>query len=161
MYYKIEKTSPTGLKITELLVKADAARLKTSEWVYNHGFIAWCELDDSLGGGVSYVKKPKNKRAVDGKCWEFIPKLGIYIPNLKEAEGQKIFDEIVALPHVFCYDLEQIIGIDDANQEADMAFAQRPGKYFGIWCDNDKITFSADLIAITETEYNQLFNTEA
>ena len=158
MYYKIEKTSPTGLKINELLVKADAARVKTAEWVHNHGFDEWAELDESLGGGVSFVRNPTDKAAVDSKCWEFIPIFKCYIPNLKWADGQKLFNEIVALPHVFCHDLEQIIEIDDANEEADMSFAQRPGKYFGIWCDNDKIIFSSDLIAITETEYNQLFN---
>lgn len=154
MYYKTLKSTKTGKKFEELVVKiqetsAEQKRLCTKygfEQYRPHGFYAW-------GGFSSCIFKV----APNKKDWKNVfDSKDEWMPRLTSNVGKAIQKEFEAMPAVTRKELNSCIGFNQHFKSIGFDWCDT---HFGFSVKEDwGVKVPSDCEEITKTEFNKLFN---
>lgn len=158
MYYKVDENSKTGKKLNKFKVNILHCRLKAEEAVKNLGMQRWASPQDSVSGGIAafiYDGEP-NHYLVEN--FEKV-KENYYVPSRHTELGRKIALTIDRLPIVTASDLRKAVDYRGDVENVMLGFSSNGTGMFGIsTLDEWNAELHPDCLAITEEEFNQLFN---
>ncbi|WP_278380958.1 hypothetical protein [Chryseobacterium arthrosphaerae] len=155
IYFKVEKTSKTGVEMQSLIDKGKEISNAIHEYMKEIGSSDMyltrdrCVFQTGIAG-VEFLEEQ------DMKVWKKFPGFpNYYRPRLSSLEGKKIDKKISSFEIIERDDINKVIGFDSIHRNC--GFGSCNG-YFGFIIDSDwNHQMPYDSIEVTYTEYKNLF----
>lgn len=155
IYFKVEKSSNTGVKMQALIDKGKEISNAIHEYMKEIGSSDMyltrerCVFQTGISG-VEFSEAP------DLKVWKKFPGFpNYYRPRLSSSEGKKIEEKLNSFGTIERDDINDVIGFNSIHRQC--GFASCNG-YFGFIIDSDwNHVMPNESIEITYSEYKKLF----
>jgi hypothetical protein len=155
MFYKTEKSSDTGKKFAEILIKSDLVFEAQKSMCEKYGFKEYRPAYWCVWGGFSscIFKNPPNI-----KLWKNVHgEKNEWMPRLTSKEGKQIQAEFSAMPKVQSHELNMCIGFNGAPFKT-IGFTHCDTHFGFTVGESWKVKIPEDCTEITKSEYDRLFN---